>query len=374
MPLPGIWVTGIGLASGFGQGIPPHAAALAGGIPAPRRCLLGIPVVPAAPVDLGRYVPSRMEQKRLGSVQSLGICAAGDALAEAGLLGRRDILSSAAVLVGAMGGERDIAFDHAILAEPQQHAGQAGLNARLATGTRPSLFLSQLPNLLAGNISILFGVGGRSRTMIGEEPAGMAAVQGAVRLLASGRAEVALVGGAFIAEREDILLFFRAAGSLDRIAAEGGMVLGSAAAFLVLERAEHAAARDAAPLARLAGVRLQHGGDRTATLAGWLAEAAPASAILSAGSGASSARAEELAALPSSQPWRSIAALLGHAMEAAFPLGLALAALALGDDRLWPAQPDDPPEPRPGPLNSLLVTGLGHRLGAGLARLERIAP
>ena len=38
---------------------------------------------------------------------------------------------------------------------------------------RPTLFLAQLSNLLAGNISIVHGVTGSSRTFMGEEAAGV---------------------------------------------------------------------------------------------------------------------------------------------------------------------------------------------------------
>ncbi len=53
---------------------------------------------------------------------------------------------------------------------------------------RPTLFLAQLSNLLAGNISIVHGVTGSSRTFMGEESAGVDAVRIALSRIA-GRAE-----------------------------------------------------------------------------------------------------------------------------------------------------------------------------------------
>lgn len=382
MILPDIWITGLGLACGLGGTTAATEDALRAGLAAPMRRLLGVPVVPPAPVEIDRYVPNRLEQKRLGLVQAYGICAAGDALGSAGLLGQAGILGRAAVVVGSMGGERDIAFDSSILGRLPDYAEQPVLNHRLVKGTRPSLFLSQLPNLLAGNISILFGIAGRSRTFIGEEQSGIAAVQGAAQLLAAGRAEVALVGGSFSAEREDLLWFFQAGGTLWRgegepppLPARNGMVLGSAAAFLVLERASHAAARGAVPLARLAAVSLHHARQRPGGLAALLAEVAatPADAIVSAASGAMPVMAEELAGLPA-VPRRHAAALVGHAMEASFPVALGLAALALRRGALWPAQPGDQDLALGGPLGSILVPCIGHRLGEGIARLERVGP
>jgi len=48
-------------------------------------------------------------------------------------------------------------------------------------GLRPTLFLAQLSNLLAGNISIVHGVTGSSRTFMGEEVAGVDAVRSRTR-------------------------------------------------------------------------------------------------------------------------------------------------------------------------------------------------
>ena len=69
---------------------------------------------------------------------------------------------------------------------------------------RPTLFLAQLPNLLAGNISIVHGVVGSSRTFLGEESAGVDAVRIAQARIAAGQSEVTLVGGAYHGARWDI--------------------------------------------------------------------------------------------------------------------------------------------------------------------------
>ena len=61
---------------------------------------------------------------------------------------------------------------------------------------RPTLFLAQLSNLFAGNISIVHGVTGSSRTFMGEEPAGVDAVRIALSRIDAGQSDVALVGGA----------------------------------------------------------------------------------------------------------------------------------------------------------------------------------
>ena len=81
------------------------------------------------------------------------------------------------------------------------------------TDLRPTLFLAQLSNLLAGNISIVHGVAGSSRTFMGEEAAGVDAVRIALRAhRARARATSSLVGGAYNAQRPDMLLHYEIGG------------------------------------------------------------------------------------------------------------------------------------------------------------------
>ncbi len=82
------------------------------------------------------------------------------------------------MIVAAGGGERDYAVDAAILsALPSAADPGTFLNEHLLSDLRPTLFLAQLSNLLAGNISIVHGVVGSSRTFMGEEAAGTDAVR-----------------------------------------------------------------------------------------------------------------------------------------------------------------------------------------------------
>ena len=123
---------------------------------------------------------------------------------------------------------------------------------------RPTLFLAQLSNLLAGNISIVHGVTGSSRTFMGEEAAGVDAVRIALSRIAAGQSDICLVGGAYNGERKDMLLLYRGrrpASEGDRLRRSGNARSAAAAsrsaslgAFLVLESREHAerARREAA--------------------------------------------------------------------------------------------------------------------------------
>src|SRR5690606_24959476 len=114
---------------------------------------------------------------------------------------------------------------------------------------RPTLFLAQLSNLLAGNISIVHGVTGSSRTFMGEESAGVDAVRIAVSRINAGQSDVALVGGSYNSERPDLLMLYEFGGfnlkgtfaPVWERDANSGFALASLGAFLVIESRAHAA-------------------------------------------------------------------------------------------------------------------------------------
>src|SRR5205807_1581999 len=156
----------------------------------------------------------------------------------AGAKGNAEHLARMDLIVAAAGGERDLAVDSAILTGMRSAPNPgAFLNERLMSGLRPTLFLAQLSNLLAGNISIVHGVTGSSRTFMGEEAAGVDAVRIALAGIAAGQSELALVGGSHNGEREDLLLLYDAGGPMLRgdfrpvWERAKGMVLGSLGAF-----------------------------------------------------------------------------------------------------------------------------------------------
>ena len=139
--------------------------------------------------------------------QRIGTYAAGLALDSAGVKGNAGLLGRMDMIVAAGGGERDSAVDEAILsALPSAPDPGVLLNERLMGDLRPTLFLAQLSNLLAGNISIVHGVVGSSRTFMGEEAAGVDAVRIACARIAGGQGDLFLVGGSYNAERPEVLL------------------------------------------------------------------------------------------------------------------------------------------------------------------------
>jgi 3-oxoacyl-[acyl-carrier-protein] synthase II len=207
---------------------------------------------------------------------------------------------------------------------------------------------------------------------MGEEQAGVDALRIARERIAAGQADIVLVGGAYNAERPDVLLIYEMGGFLwkkpfrpcSSVRRPGGFVLGSAAAFILLEAEDHAAARGArgiaelprappgAPGGSLATSRPRSGGSGTE------AGARPDALVLSGATGVAGITTEErdaLAALsPGSTP-RATGDCLGHAMEAQAPAGAVMAAalVARGD------------------AAEAVVTSVGHRRGEGVLRLTK---
>jgi 3-oxoacyl-[acyl-carrier-protein] synthase II len=261
------------------------------------------------------------------------------------------------------------------------------------TGLRPTLFLAQLSNLLAGNISIVHGVTGSSRTFMGEEPAGIDAVRIALSRITSGQSDIALVGGAHNGERPDLFMLYEFGGHnlKERYAPvwergrgkPAGFALGSLGAFLVIEGRDYAEARGAKPLARLTAVI----SDRSKRTPGSVTRGLSVlwdkvkdkirsghAAVLSGASGSEPATSEERAFLQAHPDLavRATGSYLGHGFEPQFPMNIALAAVTLGHGSLFPpCDASGLERPMSGELNQVLVTGVGHWRGEGLALVER---
>src|SRR5476651_1686426 len=191
------WITGIGIVSCLGEGPDAHWQALGAGHPQADTATYPPYVIhKLAPLDLDKQIPKKGDQRQMEPWQRIGTYAAGLALESAGIKGNTDILAHTDMIVAAGGGERDIAADTAILSGlPAAAEPESFLNERLMNDLRPTLFLAQLSNLVAGNISIVHGVTGSSRTFMGEESAGVDAVRVARARIVAGQSEIALVGG-----------------------------------------------------------------------------------------------------------------------------------------------------------------------------------
>src|ERR1700688_3361255 len=276
-----VWITGIGLATSLGEGLDANWDALqARRINVDEKGFAPYVVHPFAPVNLDTQIPKKGDQRQMEAWQRIGTYAAGLALDSAGLKGNKEVLGHMDMIVAAGGGERDISVDTNVLnAEAKGNAGPGFLNERLMNDLRATLFLAQLSNLLAGNIAIVHGVTGSSRTFMGEEVAGVDAARVALARIAAGQSDIALIGGSQNGERKDLLVLyefgdFNLKDKFAPVWARGeksGFALGSGGAFLVIESRAHAEARGAKPYARLTNVvadrsQRKQPGDVTSTL------------------------------------------------------------------------------------------------------------
>jgi len=388
-------ITGIGLVSCLGEGMDAHWAALDHGDPPPVDGDRFAPyaVHPLVKLELDRQIPKKGDQRQMEPWQRTGTYAAGLALSAAGVAGDAALLARTDMIVAATGGERDTTTDGAILsALPRAAQPGAFLNERLQSDLRPTLFLAQLSNLLAGNISIVHGVVGSSRSLLGEESAGADALRLAQARIAAGQSDLALVGAACNAERADLLLTYAMGGYLwqggappgvwARQAEGGGMALGSAGAFLVIESRAYATGRGATPIARIDSVAVDRcrraPGEASANAARqWDALRGridpAATAVISAATGAAAATAEEAEFLAGlGLPVRGVVSQVGYSVEANAILATALAVVALRQGRLF--GPLDPAEaPMTTPLDQAIVTAWGHWRGEAMLLLGREA-
>lgn len=391
-----VWITGIGLTSSLGEGTDAHWQAMALADPArpvvDATSFAPYPIHPMVPLDFEKQIPKGGDRRQMENWQRVGTYTAGLALDDAGIAGNMDILANTNMVVAAAGGERDLMVDQTIL-EGVGHAEKPAefINERLSNDLRPTLFLAQLPNLVAGNIAIVHKVTGSSRTFMGEELAAVSAVEVAARRIAADQGDVFLVGGAVLAERKDVLLVLAGAGWAwhggptsvwSRPEAGGGTMMGSVGAFLVLEAREHAEKRGKAPYARLGSVlsgRTRRAPGEAPALAAeqfaaLRADAGSASlGVLSGANGLAQATREErewLAGLKASgaiDTVRAVPNMLGNSVEAAFPSMVALAALSLSRGGFYRSADDTGFEPAgseaPG---AILVNSWGSWRGEGM--------
>ena len=387
------WITGVGLASSLGEGIEANWDALVNGdVKVDTTTFAPFVVHPLAPINFDKQIAKKGDQRQMEAWQRIGTYAAGLALDSAGIKGNPEILGKTDMIVAAGGGERDLAVDGAIMTERAKgNADPALLNSKLMSDLRPTLFLAQLSNLLAGNISIVHGVTGSSRTFMGEEAAGVDAVRIALARIASGQSDIALVGAAHNGERKDMLMLyefgnFNLKGGFAPVwsrTPKGGFALGSGGAFLVLESKRHAEARGARPFAKISRLVADRAarkqpGRTAASLEGLWAKlkiGSGATAIITGVTGAEPATAEERKFLEHHKdiPVRATATRFGHLMEAQFPLGLALAALAVKHGKLFPPgdQTGAEIEMTAAP-SQIVVIGTGHWRGEGMALVEPV--
>jgi 3-oxoacyl-[acyl-carrier-protein] synthase II len=395
-----VWVTGIGLVSSLGEGPETHWQQLTSGkTPVPSidtEHQAPYTVHPIVDFDISTQIPKRSDQRQMGRWQHLGTYAAGLALDDAGIAHDADLLAATNMIVAAGGGERDIEVDSVIMEEVNNSDDPgAQLNASLNSELRPTLFLAQLSNLMAGNISIVHGVTDSSRTFMGEEMAGVTAVETAVAQIQHDQGDIFLVGGAYIAERADMTMLMEFGKTLwhgdygsvwSREDSEGGMIMGSAGAFLVLESRKHAEARGAKPYARINTVvsdrcNRQQGAARKVadSLLEKVAGEIPTGplAVLSGCCGVQPQLSEEreflndLSEKGINPAIRGVTTVLGNTMEAQFPVNVILASLAISKGEFFDPFDDSGVEKEfSGHPQRVLISSWGHWRGESLALVD----
>ncbi|KAA0971171.1 beta-ketoacyl-ACP synthase [Aureimonas fodinaquatilis] len=386
-------ITGIGLVSSLGEGVEDHLRQLAGEVPAQpvleaERFAPAL-VHPLPAIDWSQQIERKGDLRQMDTWQRLGVYAAGLALADSDPERTESFRNAVDMIVAAGGGERDEAVDALVMQRARSvEEPRPLINELLMSELRPTLFLAQLSNLMAGNISIVHKVTNSSRTFMGEESAGISALQVAAARIAGGQGTACLVGGAFSAQRKDILVNYQLGGYLQTDqwqpvfsrSAPGGFVPGSVAAFLVLESAESAAARNATAYAKISFVAGDRGPRDEAATAARLDRMIRQSGIedrdlmvLSGATGISQLTDTERTVLHKRLPHAAVRAygnMLGHGMEAHFGAGVALAAAALsrglalapaagGEERIVDFAP-----------RRAMVTTVGHVRGEGICTLE----
>lgn len=382
-------ITGIGLVSSLGEGPDVHwqkltTPGLEPVVDATRfqpYC-----VHPLPEIDWNQQIAKRGDQRQMETWQRLGTYAAGLALDDAGIKDDEALCATMDMVVAAGGGERDMAVDAAILEASQTHSNHdLLLNEKLTTELRPTLFLAQLSNLLAGNISIVHKVTGSSRTFMGEEGAGVSAIETAVARIKSGQSTHMLVGGAFQTEHPDMLLGYELGGYLhrgpwqniwDRHGQQGGgVVTGSGGAFLVLEQREHAERRGCKIYAQLGPVFSSRAKRSNCGLEAGISSLFDKANIsgdellnisgASGGHAATQAEGAAIAAHPNVAA-RGFSSMTGHMKEAQFPFAVALAALAVHHKAPYPAfAPSE--RPYSGEPKKVLATAVGYHQFEGVA-------
>jgi 3-oxoacyl-[acyl-carrier-protein] synthase II len=170
----------------------------------------------------------------------------------------------------------------------------------------------------------------------------------------------------------------------ERSEGKGGFALASLGAFLVIEGRDHAEKRGAKPLGRLTAVVSDRANRQPGTINETLSSLWDQlkdkinighTAILSGATGVNPATAEERQFLERQTDLavRATGTYLGHGLEPQFPMNIALATVALEHGSLFPPCDSTGLEkPMSGELTQVLVTGIGHWRGEGLALVERI--
>jgi 3-oxoacyl-[acyl-carrier-protein] synthase II len=251
-------VTGLGLVSPAGIGVPENWTRICAGVSTAARD----PALTGLPVDFSCRVPDfdadallgRRRAWRLDRVAQFAIVAAREALADAGLADAGwDDARVGVVLGSGIGGAGTWEEQHRRMLRDGPRQVSALLIPMLAV------------NMVAGYVAMDCGARGPNLVTSTACASGTTAIGVARDLLRTGACDVVLAGGAEACVIPSIVTGFSQMGALSRRsddpaaasrpfdALRDGFVAAEAAGVLVLERPEHAAARGARVRARVSG-------------------------------------------------------------------------------------------------------------------------
>ncbi|WP_433650685.1 beta-ketoacyl-[acyl-carrier-protein] synthase family protein [Micromonospora zamorensis] len=365
-------ITGMGLFTPVGRGVEETFEAVTAGRSGLTRPPEGHPVRESLDVagllpDIDpRTVASGPETRVLDRIVVLALLAAADALADAGIEVGRDVdPDRIGVIVGGVGGMATL--ESQVLARAAR--GRAAVSPYLLTGI--------LPNMPAARIAIAHGIRGYSSSVGTACASGAQAVADGVRLIATGEVDVVLCGAS---EAPLFPTFADTFGNARALARAGddparasrpfdtsrsGFVLAEGAALLVLERAEHAAARGVTAYAEVAGhgattdayhptaPRPDGAGAAACIRRALRSSGVPAAAVGYVNAHGTATKLGDIAETTAladvfgvgGVPVSSTKALTGHLLGASGVLEAAVTALALGRGLLPPTYHLDDPDP-----------------------------
>ncbi len=195
------------------------------------------------------------ERKKLDRFTIYALAAAQEALTQANWFpsAEDDLKATATIIATGIGG-------FVTITNAQKTLDTRGYR-RISPFTTPAF----LPNMAAGNLSIKYGFRGPLGCPVTACAAGLQAIGDGMRMIRSGEAEVALVGGAEACVDPLSLASFnalkalsgesetpeRASRPFDRD--RNGFVMGEGSGLMVIETLEHAEKRGATPLAMISG-------------------------------------------------------------------------------------------------------------------------
>ncbi|MBT1664792.1 beta-ketoacyl-[acyl-carrier-protein] synthase family protein [Curtobacterium flaccumfaciens] len=255
-----IVITGFGAVSPFGHGVAPLWDALVAGRSGVRALHRDGALWEQVPIRVGADAAldaegalGRVRANRLDRSQQLALVAADEAWADAGAPAVEG--DRLAVVIGTgIGGVETLLDAHDVL-------GASGAR-RVSPRTVPML----MANGAAAQISIAYGARGGAYTTVSACASGAEAIATAARLIATGEADVVITGGTEAAVTPVTMASFAQSQALAKPdgddpttlsrpfdADRRGFVLGEGAGIVVLERADHAAARGQRSHGTLAG-------------------------------------------------------------------------------------------------------------------------